>query len=155
ASFMAELNRSATQLQADLTTTAQQLNQQLAQLGSEVTLAEKGRYDAMLEQIRKQTEASLANAQAEIQAHQADLATKLEAEHAALTAKMGEQVAAEQARLLKQIDTKLADAVASFLTDTLQHNVDLGAQSNYLIAQLEEHKQEFKQEVSGEAPTAK
>lgn len=156
ANFLAELNRSAGELQADLAATAEKLNQQLAQLGAEVTAAEKGRYSAMLDAVRKQTEASLAQAQTEIDAHQADLKTKLEEEHAALSAKMGEQVAAEQKRLLEQIDTKLADAVASFLLDTLKHNIDLGAQGPYLTALLEEHKDEFKQEVSsGDTPAAK
>ena len=35
--------------------------------------------------------------------------------------------------------------------DTLQHNVDLGAQNSYLIATLEEHKNDFKKGVSDEA----
>jgi hypothetical protein len=41
----------------------------------------------------------------------------------------------------------LGDAVASFLIDTLQHEVDLGAQTNYLIKTLDEHKDELKKEV--------
>ena len=58
---------------------------------------------------------------------------------------------AEKQRLLQQIDTKLADAVASFLMETLQHNVDLGAQSAYLTAMLEEHKTDFAKELSDES----
>mgnify|MGYP003296595883 CR=1 FL=1 len=68
-----------------------------------------------------------------------------------LIAKMKEDVAAEKARLIAQIDTKLADATVSFLLETLQHNVDLGAQTAYLTGVLEEHKDEFKKEVSDEA----
>jgi len=41
--------------------------------------------------------------------------------------------------------------VASFLTETLQHNVDLGAQSAYLTAMLEEHKADFAKEVADES----
>jgi hypothetical protein len=156
ATFLAELNRATLELQTDLKATATQLNQQLGQVGAEVTAAERERYMAMLEEIRRQTETSLKAAEAEIAQHQADLKAKLTEEQTALQAKMAESMAAEQAALTKQIDTKLADAVASFLTETLQHNVDLGAQTNYLIATLNEHKDEFKREVQdGEAPAAK
>jgi hypothetical protein len=56
---------------------------------------------------------------------------------------MVEEVAAERQALIQQMETKLADGVASFLTETLQHNVDLGAQTAYLTAMLEEHKDEL------------
>jgi hypothetical protein len=48
------------------------------------------------------------------------------------------------------MDTKLADAVTSFLMETLQHNVDLGAQSAYLTAMLDEHKDELVKGVKHE-----
>ena len=54
--------------------------------------------------------------------------------------------------MIQQIDTRLAEAVTSFLIETLQHNVDLGAQSAYLTAQLEEHKADFIKEVADETP---
>ena len=58
--------------------------------------------------------------------------------------------AAEKQQLIAQIDTKLADAVTSFLVETLGHNVDLGAQSDYLISVLDEHKAEFTKRVTDE-----
>jgi hypothetical protein len=45
----------------------------------------------------------------------------------------------------------LADAVASFLIETMQHNVDLGAQSTYLTTMLEEHKTELTKGIIDEA----
>jgi F0F1-type ATP synthase membrane subunit b/b' len=56
----------------------------------------------------------------------------------------------EKSRLLEQIDTKLADSVVAFLVDTLQHDVDLGAQTSYLTKMLEEHKNDFTGNIKSE-----
>lgn len=142
ANFLAVVNGSIGELQHDLKSTAMQLNKHLQMMGSEVSIVEKERYKAMLEALRQQTEKALADAQTEISQHEVEM-----------KAKLTEKVAAEQIRLIKQIDTKLGDAVASFLTETLQHNVDLGAQTAYLLATLEAHKEDFKREVGrDEAP---
>lgn len=154
--FQAELNRSVGELQEDLKTTSTHLNEQLQQLGSEVAISERGRYYNMLEELRKRTGDALATAQAEIAKNQQELNAQLAQDKQAMQAKMAEELAAEKKRILEQIDTKLADAVGSFLTETLQHNVDLGAQAAYLTAMLEEHKADFKKEVDdGPADAAK
>ncbi len=154
--FMAELTKSVSELQQDLTATSAHLNEQLQQLGSEVAISERGRYYNMLEELRKRTGDALAAAQAEIAKNQQELKAQMAQEQQALQAKMAQELAAEKQRILQQIDTKLADAVGSFLTETLQHNVDLGAQAPYLTAMLEEHKDDFKKEVDdGSASAAK
>jgi hypothetical protein len=155
ANFLAVLNSSVGELQHDLRATAVQLNKQLGDLGSEVTINERGRYLTMLEELRKQTEAAMLAAQADIAKHQTELQQHINEEEAKLKTKLAEDIAAEQQWLIKQIDIKLADAVGAFLVETLQHNVDLGAQKAYLTAQLEEHKDDFKREVQGERPAAK
>lgn len=71
-------------------------------------------------------------------------------EVAATKQKLSDEVTAERQRLTTQINTKLSDAVASFLTETLQHKVDLGAQSEYLVTMLEDHKGELLKEVTDE-----
>lgn len=153
--FLAVLNSSVGELQHGLRDTAGHLNQQLAKLGTEVTDGEKERYAAMLQELREQTQAALSTAQAEIAEHQAEIRQRLNDEEAAVKAKLAEEQAAEQKRLMELIDTKLSDAVASFLTETLQHNVDLGAQAAYLKSMLDEHKDEIKREVApDEAPAA-
>ena len=112
------------------------------------------RYHESLDELRRQTEATIGSAQAEIIAHQADLTAKLSDRQAELEAalgirrveleaKMTDELATEKQLLAQQVDTKLGDAVASFLAETLQHNVDLGAQSAYLTAMLDEHKAEL------------
>jgi F0F1-type ATP synthase membrane subunit b/b' len=154
ANFLAVLNGSVGELEHDLKDTAVKLTTQLEELGSQVATTESTRYAATLEALRQQTEAALTAAQSEISQHQADLKARLTEQQNELQAKLAEQMAAEQQQLIKQIDTKLADAVASFLTETLQHNVDLGAQTAYLTATLEEHKDEFKREIAGDGDAA-
>jgi F0F1-type ATP synthase membrane subunit b/b' len=147
------LERSASELQKDMQATGSQLNTLLEKLGTNMVEQELKRYRDSLEDLRTQTETTLHNAQADITTHQAELDTQFEVRKAELEAKLTEEMAAEKQRLLSQIDTKLADAVASFLLETMQHNVDLGAQTPYLTKLLEEHKADFAREV-GDAPTA-
>lgn len=150
AHFQAVLNRSAAELQQDLKSTAFHLNRQLGKLGADIISDEMKRYHASLDQLRKQTETTMLNAQAEIALHQTEIKEKLTKRQTELETQMVEDIAAEKQLLIKNIDTKLADAVASFLTETLQHNVDLGAQTAYLTSVLEEHKAEIIKGVSDE-----
>lgn len=139
ADFKAILDKSANELQTDLQTTATELNKQLEKLGDAVVTSEAERYKTMLEALRVQAETVITTAQTDIKDHQTDL-----------KAKITDNVKAEQEHLIAQLDTKLADAVSSFLTETLQHNVDLGAQVPYMLATLEEHKAELIKGINDE-----
>lgn len=139
ADFKAILDKSANELQTDLQTTATELNKQLEKLGDAVVTSEAERYKTMLEALRVQAETVITTAQSDIKDHQTDL-----------KAKITDNVKAEQEHLIAQLDTKLADAVSSFLTETLQHNVDLGAQVPYMLATLEEHKAELIKGINDE-----
>lgn len=132
ANFEAVLERSGAELDHDLKVTTATLNKQLEKLGSEIVTTETERFHVILQDLRAQAETIVSSAQTEISGHQTEI-----------KAKLTESMDAEKQRLIAQIDTKLADAVASFLTETLQHNVDLGAQSAYLTSLLEEHKDEL------------
>lgn len=149
--FETVLDRSAAELQHDLTTTTAQINKQLERLGTEIVNDEMKRYRTSLDDLRKQTEATINSAQAEIAEHQSELQAQLTQKQTELEAKLTEEIAIEKQHLAQQIDTKLADAVASFLIETMQHNVDLGAQSTYLTTMLEEHKAELTKGITDEA----
>lgn len=153
--FQKMLDHSATELQKDLKVTTGQMNEQLQRLGADIINDEMKRYKASLDELRAQTEITIGGAQTEVKAHQADLEAKFAVRQAEMESKLQEEMTAEKQRLMQQIDTRLADAVASFLLDTLQHNADLGAQSAYLTAMLDEHKDDFKREVGDETTTAK
>ena len=68
----------------------------------------------------------------------------------AIWEKMQAELEAQKAQLIAQIDTKLADSVVAFLVETLQHDVDLGAQTQYLTKMLDEHKADFSGKVKDE-----
>lgn len=143
AHFQAVLDHSAAKLQGDLQATAEQINNNVSHLAREIVGNELENYRKELAQLRKQAETDLNGISKEVAEHQAEL-----------KAKLAEEMKAEKQWLVQQIDTKLADAVGSFLVDTLQHNVDLGAQAAYLTAVLEEHKADFIKEVADESQTA-
>lgn len=149
--FQAEVNHAAADLHKDLMVTVGQLGANLAKLGQSIIADEMTRYKNDLETLRKAAETHITNAQSEITTHQDDLKAKLLARQNELEAQLAEDMAAEKERLVAQIDTKLADAVTSFLDETLQHNVDLGAQSAYLLKMLDEHKAELVGGVKDEA----
>lgn len=162
ANFQAVLDRSTAELQHDLQSTATQLNKQLEKIGNRIVADEMKRYESSLDKLRSQAQTTISTAQSSIEKHQAELEAKLTRRQTEMEAQIAqrkaeletalvEEMAAEKQRLIAQIDTRLADAVASFLTETLQHNVDLGAQSTYLTAMLEEHKAELTRGVKDEA----
>jgi len=138
--FESVLRRSATELQQDLGSSAESIKKQLDAFSNETIKQELANYHAKIAELEKQTETVVNGMHQEITSHQEDL-----------KAKLTESIEAEKQRLVQQIDTKLADAVASFLSETLQHNVDLGAQAPYLMSVLEEHKVELAKEIAGEA----
>lgn len=149
--LQAILNHAAADLQRDLTTTTAKLDKQLTVLGTKIIDDEMARYQTSLTGLRKQADATLGGVQAEMGRHQTELSAALDAHQTKLMAKLAEEAAAQQQQLRTQIDTKLADAVAAFLTETLGHNVDLGAQSAYLTAMLNEHKAELTKGLTDEA----
>lgn len=148
------LNDAAGQLQLDLSKTTTSLNKDLAVLGNQIISDEMKRYRASLDELQKHTEVAIASTHDELSKHKEDLQAVMVEHQKELIAKMNEEVSAEKQRLLEQIDTKLADAAASFLIETLQHDVDLGAQVPYMTKMIEEHKDDFKKEVAGESRVA-
>jgi flagellar biosynthesis/type III secretory pathway protein FliH len=141
--FQQVLNQSAGKLQGDLGVTTSHINNLVLRLASEIVSGELEHYRSELSQLHEKTNSDMSGIRTEVAQHQSEI-----------EAKMTQEVEAEKQKLLKQIDTKLGDAVASFLLEALQHNVDLGSQSAYLVAMLEEHKADFIKEVGNEVQPA-
>jgi hypothetical protein len=134
------LDHSAQELQKDLSSTATLLTTQLNKIGTKIVNDELDQYKNALRDMHVQADEAINGGRKEIETYKSEVKEKLTAE-----------MEAEKQRLIAQIDTKLSDAVVSFLIETLQHDVDLGAQSTYLTKVLEEHKDDFKQGVSSES----
>lgn len=137
--FEKVLRQSALELAQDLQSTATEIKQKVQDLGTDTVAKELENYRAKIAELQQQTETTVTGMHQEITSHQEDL-----------KAKMTEAVETERQHMIEQMDTKLADAVTSFLTETLQHDVDLGAQTAYLTKMLEEHKAELTKGVTGE-----
>jgi Skp family chaperone for outer membrane proteins len=145
------LDQSATDLQHDLSSTAGQLSKLLDKLGTDIVEHEVARYRSELDALRKHLETVSGGTEKQFAEQRKALADKLADEIDAEKQRAVQEIMTEKQQLLQQIDTKLGDAVTAFLVETLQHNVDLGAQTPYLISLLDEHKSELKKGVSGEA----
>ncbi len=143
ARFESAVNNSGAQLEQDLETTAGLLDKLVKRLGAEIVSTELERYRTNLANLRKQAQADMQGVNVKVTERQETL-----------EAEMTREIAAEKRQLLQQIDTRLADAVGSFLLETLQHNVDLGAQEAYLLSTLEEHKAEFAKQVDNGGSTS-
>ena len=139
ADFHLMLRRSVKELEKDLHDTTEKIHKTLEKEGNETITQQIKHYRDRLDELQQQTEENISAIGKDLSGHQNTL-----------KAKLSEEVEAEKKRLIQQIDTNLADAIGSFLTETLQHNIDLGAQSEYLKKMLEEHKEEIAKEVANE-----
>jgi hypothetical protein len=141
--FETTVTHAISQLQHNLQTTTDDINNLIKKLAVEVVSKELEQYRDGLAKLHTEAQKDLGGFKQVMDGHEAEM-----------KAKLAEEMTVEKQRLVKQIDTKLGDAVSSFLLETLQHNVDLGSQSTYLMAVLEEHKAEFAKEVGDETPAA-
>lgn len=139
ADFQHVLKSASEEFQKDLDYTSDHINKQIEKMGNETVSNQIEQYLVKLATLQKQTEDQLLGANDELTKYQAELRQKVT-----------EEVAAEKQTLVKQLDTKVADAVQSFLLEAMQHNVDLGAQSAYLTKMLEDHKSELIKGISDE-----
>jgi hypothetical protein len=163
--FQGIVNRSALQLQHDLGTTGTQLNKLLEKFGSEVLDDEMRLFRANVADIRASTQGALSGAQDQISeqqtailkslaTRQAELDDRLAKRQSELEAELEQSFAAQKDALAKQMNDKLNDAVVAFLLETLGHDVDLGAQADYLVATLEANKADLLASTTGApAPT--
>jgi hypothetical protein len=148
--FQSVLNQSASDLQHDLKESSVQINNLVNKLASGIVASELERYQEELNRLQDKANTEMGGIRSEIAKHETELKAKLSQVIEAEKQRSVKEIEAEKQRLIKQIDTKLADAVGSFLVETLQHDIDLGSQSSYLIAMLEEHKADFVKGVADE-----
>jgi hypothetical protein len=144
ANYQNVLNKAAVDLQRDLETTAAKLNEQLGAVGGTIIQEE-------LKKNQTQMDATAGVVSKKLAAQEAELESSLIKSTEEMQARLAEELANEKQRLAQLLDTKLADAVASFLVETLGKEVDLGAQAAYLTSMLEAHKDELIKGVTDEA----
>lgn len=133
------LRRAVGQFEHDLNVSSEEINNLVKRLATNIVSDELQNYQNQLSQLNAKAQLEMNGIREEVAKHQEELKAKLNLE-----------MTHEKQLLMKQIDTKLADAVGSFLLNTLGHNVDLGNQQAYLLDMLEQHKNDFKKEVDDE-----
>ena len=138
-----ETTRSISTAEAEIAVHQNEVRAKLAerQTSMERQLTE---HESQLSALIKAREARLAEHQARLDADLLEHQQAHEARRAELETKLEQEIAARREQYVKRIDTNFSETIAAFLTETLGHEVDLGAQKKYLISVLDEHKDELK-----------
>lgn len=134
------LNRSAEQLDHELSATAERINSTVKKLAANVITKELEGFQTIFKEYQQKTAQELEDTKTKTDQLQTELKQKLE-----------QEAETERQRLIDIIDTKMADVVMSFLLESLGHEIDLGSQNDYLLKQLDAHKEELKKAVNSEA----
>lgn len=162
--FQGIVNRSGLQLQHELGATSTQLNKLLEKFGSEVLDDEMRLFRTNVADIRASTQGALSGAQDQIAvqqkaileslaSRQAELDAKLAQRQTELESELEQSFATQTDTLTKRLNDKMNDAVLAFLLETLGHDVDLGAQADYLVATLEANKAQLLESAVGPTTT--
>lgn len=119
------------------------INKNMDTLASHVNTAaedsvrqEFDKYQASLRALNNQTIEQFGQIQADLQAQRTELINQLQTE-----------VQQERERRLATFNERINDVVASYLAETLGNQVDLGAQTDYILQSLEQHKNDIKRDV--------
>jgi len=135
--FQIILQHSADQLTKDLGVTAERINVTVKKLSADIITKELEGFQQLFRDYQVKTSQELESTKTQTAKYQEELKAKLD-----------EQATAEKQRLVATIDNKLSDVIMSFLADSMQHEVDLGGQMDYLMSTLEDHKAEFKKAIN-------
>jgi hypothetical protein len=76
-----------------------------------------------------------------------ELQKQLDKRREELTEDMEANVQKDREARMDAFNTRLGDVVSSYLVETLDKGVDLGAQAGYVVRMLETHKDEIKKDV--------
>ena len=76
-----------------------------------------------------------------------DLQQQLDKRRQELTEDMEANVLKDREARMEAFNARLGDVVSSYLVETLDKGVDLGAQAGYVVRMLETHKDEIKKDV--------
>jgi hypothetical protein len=130
------VQEAAARLQQSLNASIDGLAGQVAHIAESTVSQEFEKYKVTLQELESQSVAEFGELDKEIQAKRAELLQNLEAD-----------VAKERDGRMDEFNARLNDVVSSYLAESLGNNVDLGAQSVYIMQMLETHKEDIKRDV--------
>ena len=130
------VTRSAEQLEASLKVTIAGLNTKTEEMASQTLSQEFEKYQASFEALREEMLREFNQLQKQLEDRQLQLTAELEA-----------SVRKDREARMDAFNARLADVVSSYIVETLDKGVDLGAQSAYIVHMLDQHKEEIKKDV--------
>lgn len=130
------VDKAANELGAALTATITGLTNKTEDMAKVALAQEFEKYQTALEALREETIKEFG-----------ELQKQLDERRDELTAVMEEDVAKDREAKMDAFNARLGDVVSSYLVETLDKGVDLGAQAGYIVRMLESHKEDIKKDV--------
>jgi hypothetical protein len=121
----------------DLKATSGRLSEQVSRLTTNVIEEELEAYQKTLEGVRQTATEAMEKIRQAVEQQRIELRESMESDFAS-----------EKARLAAKFDTKMGDIVSSYISESLGGGVDLGAQLQYVVNSLNEHKEELKKDLT-------
>jgi hypothetical protein len=137
AAYEAKIVEATATFGEDLKATSGRLSEQVSRLTTNVIEEELEAYQKTLEGVRQTATEAMEKIRQAVEEQRVELRKSMEADFAS-----------EKERLAAKFDTKLGDIVASYISESLGGGVDLGAQLQYVVNSLEEHKAELKKDLT-------
>ena len=126
----------AGQLQQSLDNAVTQLSAHMTELANDSISPEFEKYQVSLEALREQSIGTFTKLQMELDKRRDQLIAELE-----------KDVEVERAKRIELFNQRLNDVVSSYLAESLGTNVDLGAQTNYILQSLQKHRDDIKRDI--------
>lgn len=130
------VHQSSEALQQSLTDAIAQLGKKTEEMATLTLSQEFEQYQVSLAALRDETIKDFSELQKQLDDRRNQLLLELES-----------HVAADREKRMDQFNARLGDVVSSYIVETLDKGVDLGAQSAYIIRTLETHKEDIKKDV--------
>jgi DNA anti-recombination protein RmuC len=136
ADLQSVLTKVAAAFGQQLNATTARLNQHVEEMAEKVVQDELTKYQKTFDELRQAAIERLSQIQTTVEERRGQMEADLQAE-----------VAAEKQRLLASFDAKIGDVLSAYIVEVLGDQVDLGAQSHYLLSMLDKHKEELKKAI--------
>lgn len=135
-----EISAATTKLSKQLEQASQGSYEAVSKASSETMTGVNQTVAATMKQLQDASAGTLAKISAEAEATSTQLHASMKAE-----------VAAEQRLLVASFDSRMADIITSYLAEALGGGIDIGTQHDYVMKTLEEHRDDIKRDLLGEA----
>lgn len=130
------VGKAAEELGAALTATIAGLTTKTEDMAKIAFAQEFEKYQTALEALREETIKEFADLQKQLDERRDQLMAGLELD-----------VQKDREERMEAFNARINDVVSSYLVETLDKGVDLGAQAGYIVRMLESHKEDIKKDV--------